>query len=329
VFIVFVRGLGAVNFHVYRLSQNAVVLVAVEAFAQTIMLIWEEYGPDGNWSRASIGERLGCGFWQGRIIFPKHEHCSSSRWNPRRLSSAGLLSLDWPLVVKPTKASAKLYKSQPQDWAAMHCIDRSCWPALRAWSGHWSLKQPGLRLQVGTRNKWWAGLKDSTIHEELVDLYFRTTVQRNGPLWPGSESPSNQDPLAKVCSSFVELEDVPDVTSLWVSKAEEIPTEVVVAQHNYAWHEYDMSTTSDKARAINAVWEWDACIAKKVQLFWFLRLAHRLEDERLNFLIFYIPEELFPDIMLQEILPKDRGHGRHGHCRQLLLSLSTLHTAGA
>jgi hypothetical protein len=33
------RGLGAVNFLVYRLSQNAVVVVAVKALAQTILLI--------------------------------------------------------------------------------------------------------------------------------------------------------------------------------------------------------------------------------------------------------------------------------------------------
>lgn len=32
------RGLGAVNFLVYRLSQNAVVVVAVKALAQTILL---------------------------------------------------------------------------------------------------------------------------------------------------------------------------------------------------------------------------------------------------------------------------------------------------
>jgi hypothetical protein len=45
-----------------------------------------------------------------------------------------------------------------------------------------------------------------------MDLY-NTTVQENGPLCPGSESPSDQDLLAKACP-FVELEGVPDVVFL-------------------------------------------------------------------------------------------------------------------
>lgn len=41
-------------------------------------VIQMEAGPE-----ASIGDWVECGFLQGRIMFPKHESCSSSRWKTR------------------------------------------------------------------------------------------------------------------------------------------------------------------------------------------------------------------------------------------------------
>lgn len=105
--------------------------------------------PDGNWSRTSIGERLGCGFWQDPIVFLEHEGCFAH--GATRQSFVGILSASRNPIPQNQRRTLQVTAAGPSSDALHRPVMLA---ALRAWCGHRSSLISVCSLQVGTRNKW-------------------------------------------------------------------------------------------------------------------------------------------------------------------------------